>query len=88
MSPITSKTQVDRLGERLRRSEVIDTDDLQILQAIRQEYAGVLAKAQTLLSELGMETTPRLKTVNTTIEKLGGKGHASALYRIWPDCVS
>jgi hypothetical protein len=65
-----TKGQIDRLGERLR-SDPLDDHSLAELQAFRALYALPMQKAQALIKEhLGYEATARLKTVNTTVEKL------------------
>lgn len=70
MARITSKSQVDKLGERLRNTESIASDDLEFLQAICLEYDPALREAHRVLQQLGLDPTGRLKTHNTIIEKL------------------
>ncbi len=56
-----TKSQINRLGDRLRLSESPD----------EAAHSEPMAKAQALLREvLGIEATSRLKTINTIIEKL------------------
>ena len=65
-----TKGQIDRLGDRLRH-DPIDDQTLAELQEFRALYALPMQKAQALIKEhLGYEATARLKTVNTTVEKL------------------
>lgn len=65
-----TKSQINRLGERLRAGPVDDAM-LEDLQQFRAGYAGPMVSAQTLIkSALGLDATARLKTVNTTLEKL------------------
>lgn len=66
-----SKTQIDRLGERLRESTRIEDGDLQLLQDLRSDHAEALEEvARRLAEEVGLEPTTRLKTVGTIIDKL------------------
>lgn len=66
-----SKTQVDRLGKRLRESARLDDGDLQLLQDLRSDHADALEEVGRRLAEgAGLEPTTRLKTVDTIIEKL------------------
>ena len=66
-----TKSQINRLGDRLRLSESPDEAALSELQEFRASYSEPMAKAQALLREvLGIEATSRLKTINTIIEKL------------------
>jgi RelA/SpoT family protein len=65
-----TKSQINRLGERLRAGPVDDAL-LEQLQDFRVGYAGPMANAQILIKRaLGLDATARLKTVNTTLEKL------------------
>ena len=64
------KGQIDRLGERLR-SDPMDDRTLAESQEFRALYALPMLKAQALIRQhLGLNATARLKTVNTTVEKL------------------
>ena len=66
-----TKSQINKLGERLRASASPDDDNLDLLQRFRELYSVPLASAQALLRDrLGLEATARLKTTNTIVEKL------------------
>lgn len=66
-----SKTQVNKLGKRLRDNDPIPGDDLELLQRVRQAHADALdGVARVLREELRLEPTSRLKTVGTLVEKL------------------
>ena len=66
-----TKSQVNRLGERLRKGSGSPTEQqLTDLQAVRGTYDEALTAAQDLLRSAGVEATGRLKTTNTIIEKL------------------
>jgi hypothetical protein len=65
--------QIDRLGERLRSSPVVEPADLELLQELRRDYDDAMREAQSriveALPEIGTPTA-RLKTVQTLIGKL------------------
>jgi ppGpp synthetase/RelA/SpoT-type nucleotidyltranferase len=65
-----TKSQINKLGEKLRKAFELDAESLLRLQQVRASYDGPMSAAQTLLRELGFEATSRLKTTNTIIEKL------------------
>lgn len=66
-----SKSQIDKLGERLRTSNEVSVDDLTLLQQVRAEHDAAMAVvADRLASELGLEPGTRLKTVGTIVDKL------------------
>ena len=65
-----TKSQINKLGEKLRKAVELDTETLLRLQQVRASYDEPMLRAQTLLRELGFEATSRLKTTNTIIEKL------------------
>ena len=65
-----TKSQINKLGEKLRKVFELDEDTLSQLQQFRASYDEPMFKAQTLLMNLGFEATSRLKTTNTIIEKL------------------
>lgn len=65
-----TKSQINKLGERLRTALELDADTLSRLQQFRASYDEPMSRAQTLLREVGLEATSRLKTTNTIIEKL------------------
>ena len=65
-----TKSQVNKLGEKLRKASELDTETLLRLQEFRASYDEPMLRAQTLLKEIGFDATSRLKTTNTIIEKL------------------
>jgi len=65
-----TKSQINKLGEKLRKATELDTETLLRLQQVRASYDKPMSGAQTLLRGLGFEATSRLKTTNTIIEKL------------------
>lgn len=67
---VISKSQVDKLGERLREQQWPDEERLRLLQQVRAEFDAPMAKAAEILRDIGFSPTSRLKTVTTLIEKL------------------
>lgn len=65
-----TKSQINKLGEKLRKVIELDAETLLRLQQFRSSYDEPMLGAQTLLRDLGFEATSRLKTTNTIIEKL------------------
>jgi ppGpp synthetase/RelA/SpoT-type nucleotidyltranferase len=65
-----TKSQINKLGEKLRKAFELDTETLLQLQQVRASYDKPMLEAQTRLRKLGFEATSRLKTTNTIIEKL------------------
>ena len=66
-----TKSQVNKLGERLRAPGPPDDEDLALLQRFRERYSGPLRAAQeSVRDHLHVETSARLKTINTIVEKL------------------
>ena len=65
-----TKSQINKLGEQLRRANELHPDALSQLQQFRYSYDEPMFRAQTLLGAEGLEATSRLKTTNTIIEKL------------------
>lgn len=66
-----TKSQINKLGDSLRAAGPPSEEDLARLQEFRATYDDPMATAQRLIQEaLGIETTARLKTTNTIIEKL------------------
>lgn len=70
MSGRFSKSEIDRLGERIRASDELARADLEALQAWRGEREAALIHVERTLTALGFHTTSRLKTHNTIVEKL------------------
>lgn len=71
MTVPTTKSQIDRLGERLRKAATPSNDDLRALQALIRSHApAVLYVVERIHETLPYVATPRLKTVDTLIEKL------------------
>lgn len=68
--PLT-KSQINKLGERLRSDVDLDEVLLTELQEFRETFDAPMLKAQDTIQEvLGIEATARLKTINTIVEKL------------------
>ena len=65
-----TKSQINKLGEKLRTAFELDAEMLSRLQQFRASYDEPMSRAQTLLRQVGLEATSRLKTINTIIEKL------------------
>lgn len=64
-------SQLNRLGDRLRRNIPIEPDDLEQLQAIRAEYFLPAREVQRVIRETtGHAATSRVKTDKTIIDKL------------------
>jgi hypothetical protein len=69
--PRFSKSQIDKLGEQLRKQDLLEEESLRQLQQVRAEYSSPLTQAESALrNELGLRPTSRIKTINTIIEKL------------------
>lgn len=69
MLPI-SRNQLDKLGDRLRDSEVPVDDDLELLQQVLAAYDEVLQAVRQRLTGLRLKPTVRLKTTGTLVDKL------------------
>jgi ppGpp synthetase/RelA/SpoT-type nucleotidyltranferase len=65
-----TKSQINKLGQKLRTLAQLDAETLRQLQEFRASFDEPMFRAQTQLKELGFEATSRLKTINTIIEKL------------------
>ena len=71
MPRVLTKSQINKLGDRLRKEEPIGEDTLARLQEFRKSYEEPLAAVQARITTvLGIEATSRLKTVTTIVEKL------------------
>jgi hypothetical protein len=67
----STKGEVDRIGERIRaHNGRIPDSDLPALQAWRRRHEHVVQKAVSVMRAIGFEPTPRVKTLNTLVEKL------------------
>jgi len=70
-----SKKDIDRIGERLRRSEqLLSIDDLRALDQFRRRHEQILDAFRAAMADLqlieGANFSTRIKTSNTIIEKL------------------
>jgi hypothetical protein len=66
-----SRTQVDRLGDRLRKTAVPSDDDLRLLSEFREERRAVMDAVGSALTEIaGSVPARRLKTINSIVDKL------------------
>jgi ppGpp synthetase/RelA/SpoT-type nucleotidyltranferase len=68
-----SRSQVDKLGRRLRRAgpNNVSDEDRDLLEALLGSYAPILSAVHERLTKaLGLPVTPRLKTTGTLVEKL------------------
>ena len=66
-----TRSQVDKLGEKLRRGAGSDDSLLEQLQAFRAEFDPPLARALEVVGDaIDAEPAGRIKTVNTIVEKL------------------
>jgi ppGpp synthetase/RelA/SpoT-type nucleotidyltranferase len=66
-----TKSQINRIGDKLRATGAPDEGTLEQLQQIRSLYKQPMATVQRLLKErLEIDATARLKTINTIVEKL------------------
>ena len=84
-----SKTQVDRLGDRLRKG-IVAEEDLQQLDAYRRSYAGAYDDVVAIIRDsMLLEPTGRpAKSTTSIIEKLAGRQSGSAKCRISLAAVS
>src|SRR5690606_34643245 len=65
-----SKTQIDNLGDRLRKAETPVPEDRDALQEVLALYDGTRLILENELSDLGFHPTSRLKSTETIIEKM------------------
>ncbi len=63
-----SRTQIDRLGDRLR--EAAEPADVEMLQELLVAHAEPLRTVAAELAAAGLHPTTRLKTWSTIVEKL------------------
>ena len=68
--PVT-KSEIDRIGDKLRKTQPPDEGLLEQLQQSRAVYDGTMARVHGFVASLlGLAPTSRIKTVNTIVEKL------------------
>lgn len=65
-----SKTQLDKLGDRLRDADKVDPADRDLVEAVLGAYMQALETVKSRLGDLGSEPIGRLKTIGTTVDKL------------------
>ena len=66
-----SKSKIDKLGGRLARDNPPTDDDMTMLEVVRADHDQPMARVQhVLVEELGIESTSRLKTTGTIIDKV------------------
>lgn len=65
-------SSINRLGRRIRHSELVSPDDLEALQRLLAEYFETLVECQERVGSAlpRVVVTPRLKTVGTIVDKL------------------
>lgn len=71
--PELSRSQIDKLGRRLRRAgpNNVSDEDLNLLEQLLTAHGAVLSTVQLrLAAELGLPVTSRTKTTGTLVEKL------------------
>ncbi len=68
--PQLSRSQIDQLGRRLRKTNPTTVEDLRLLEQVRILYEDSLTAVITVLTDLGLEPGSRMKTTGTIIEKL------------------
>lgn len=72
--PPLSRSQIDELGRRLRRSDPT-VEDLELLEQVRSLYEAPLTEVIGVLVDLGLEPGSRSKTTGTIIDKLRRMPH-------------
>jgi ppGpp synthetase/RelA/SpoT-type nucleotidyltranferase len=65
-----SKSQLDKLGHRLRDAQQPAQEDLDLLATVLESYREALQTVRTELLRLDLRSTARLKTISTTLDKL------------------
>lgn len=66
-----SRTQIDKLGDRLRRDEIPTDDDLRLLSEFREDRRSAMEAIGSGLGEIvGTPPAGRLKTINSIVDKL------------------
>jgi hypothetical protein len=69
-APLPSRSQIKKLGSRLRKLNPPTVEDLELLEEVRASHGQVLDQAMRTLLEQELPSTGRLKTTATIIEKL------------------
>ncbi|WP_164842586.1 hypothetical protein [Actinoplanes solisilvae] len=67
---VLSRTQLDKLGDRLRDAPEPSSADLDLLEAFLAGYDEALQIIERIAHDLGLQPTSRLKTTGTVIDKL------------------
>jgi hypothetical protein len=66
-----SKSQIDRFGDRLRKSGLSPTEaELEILRELRDAHEGALRTSREILEGMGLTPTSRSKTPGSIVLKL------------------
>ena len=84
MSQVESKTQVDRLGERLRRGDTSEVD-LRLLDQYRRSFGDAYEIViSTIRDRLGAKPSGRAaKSTAAITDKLRGRPFGLVSYRMW-----
>jgi len=70
VSPPTSRSQIDRLGQRIAESGYVDNNDRALFADILDYYEELLNTVCDSLTEIDLTPTYRVKTTGTLVEKL------------------
>ena len=70
VSPPTSRSQIDRLGQRIAESGYVDNNDRALFADILDYYETLLDTVCDSLTDIGLTLTSRIKTTGTLVEKL------------------
>ena len=68
--PTLSKSQLQKLGKRLAKTDEPDSSDIERLENLSVEHDSSLETVITALAELGYEATGRLKRTDAIIDKI------------------
>jgi len=69
-APLLSRSQIRKLGSRLRKPDPPTVEDLELLERVRVAYGQILDDVVRTLFDHGLPSTGRLKTTRTIVEKL------------------
>jgi hypothetical protein len=69
-APLPSRSQIKKLGSRLRKLNPPTVEDLELLERVRAAYGQVLDQVVRTLLDHELPSTGRLKTTKTIVEKL------------------